>query len=386
VDFAFDADDVLMGETIRQVLEHELPTERLRGLIDDQSVVDTALWATLAGAGLPGAMIADKWDGAGLGLVQIATAIRECGAALAPVPLVETVALGYAVQRGGCDELKAEVLPAAAAGHLLGSAVLGSGPAVLARRDSAHYLLSGEVRGVPFGAAADLLLVPVRLTTGETTLAVCRRHWPGVSIVPADHNADLTCAMSQWTFADVPAPPEYVLRSGPEGDADLQLVVSLARAGYALLAIGGAKATLAETISYIGQREQFGRPIATYQAVKHHAANMRIKLDMSEPAAYYATWCVDHEADAQEAGLTAYLAASEAYLDIVKTGLQLHGAIGYTWEHQTHLYLRRAQRLAAVFGSPRDGYADLGRRARARSALTPAQHGQRCEGKGQAHA
>jgi alkylation response protein AidB-like acyl-CoA dehydrogenase len=385
VDFAFDADDVLMGETIRQVLQRELPAEKLRGLIEDGGTVDTALWSTLADAGLPGAMIAGRWGGAGLGLVQVATAIRECGAALAPVPVIETMALGYAVERSGSEALKEEILPAVAAGTLTGSAVLARQPTVVARRDAAGYVLSGEVRGVPFGAAADLLLLPVRLA-GETALAVCRRHWPGISIGTADHNADPTCRLSRWIFAEVPAPAESVLQSGPDVAASLQLVVSLARTGSALLAIGGAQATLAETVSYIGQREQFGRAIATFQAVKHHAANMRIRLDMSEPAGYYAAWCLDREGDHKDASITAYLAATEAYLDIVKIGLQLHGAIGYTWEHQTHLYLRCAQRLAAVFGSPRDGYTDLGRRARAQRALIPAQSGQRSDAKRQAHA
>ena len=182
---------------------------------------------------------------------------------------------------------------------------------------------------------------------------------------------DLTVPMARAEVHDVLVPADRVIAQGSDCDAVTSLASQIARIGGALLAVGGMQRVVADTTEYITSRSQFGKPIGAFQAVKHLAANMRHRLDTAEPAAYYAAWGFDNDApDGYESAAVAYVAACDGYLEIAKTGLQLHGAIGYTWDRGIHLYLRRAQYLVSSAGSTRSACVELGRRARISGTAT----------------
>jgi alkylation response protein AidB-like acyl-CoA dehydrogenase len=325
VRFAFSEDQQLLQKTVRDFLRAECTPERVRGLWETESGRSPELWKKLADVGLAGALVSDAHGGMGLDEVDAVLLFEECGRAALAEPVVATSAVGAPLLAELGDEaLGARWLPAIAAGDAL-LAVGHPANAFLADAHVAALLLLPD-------AAGDLHALP--------------RAAVELTAQPANDP-------SQRLFGPRFEPSAATRVARGERAAAL-LAAAFDRGALATAAqLVGATARLVEmAVAYVSERKQFGRPIGSFQAVKHHLANAAVKLEYARPLVYRAAWSVArrdprralHVSMAkEEAGLAAAFAA--------RTALQVHGAIGYTWEQDLHIWMRRAWSLDLAWGS-----------------------------------
>ncbi|WP_030341788.1 acyl-CoA dehydrogenase family protein [Streptomyces sp. NRRL S-1022] len=371
MDTRLTAEQDEIRRTLREVLRKRCGPAELRAAVDTPAGHDPLLWPALAEQlGLPGLALPERYGGAGCSVTELALACEETGRALAPSPLLATsvltapllLALGTGAQR-------AELLPRIAAGSLT-AALAVSGPAlttalaltganagysagggraggVQARRAGDGWRLYGEVAQVLDGHSAGLLLVAAHtggFARSRTLLFLVAGDEPG--LVRARQSAlDATRPQGRLQLRDVPA---EVL-----GSPDTDVLPALAAAGDAVAAVlaaeavGAAGRVLERTVEYAGQRVQFGRPIGSFQAVKHRLADVYVAVQAARSAACYAAWAAGR---GEGAGALALAQALEALRRAAAEGIQLHGGIGFTWEHDAHLYFKRATGDELLFG------------------------------------
>lgn len=332
---------------IRQFLERHSDEATVRRLMAGGPGYDRGTWARLgAELGVLGLAVPEHLGGAGGGLVDQAIAMEECGAALAPGPLLGTVGLAIPAlvalaheDRGAVDELGPLVEGARTASLAVPERGGRYAPDLVTVTESGG-LLTGEIPQVLDGAA-DVLLVAARGADGVGLFAV-----EGGTRRPLS-TLDLTRRQAAVTLDGEPG------RRLP-GDATGAVTHAL-RVGAALLAaeqVGGAQRLLEVTVAHAGQRLQFGRPIGSFQAVKHRCADMLVLVEHARSTAYHAAWALqDGSTDAELAVSVAQATCSEAYRRVALDTVQLLGGIGFTWEHAAHLYLKRAVTDAALLGS-----------------------------------
>ncbi|WP_369265269.1 acyl-CoA dehydrogenase family protein [Streptomyces sp. R35] len=365
---------------LRRFLSEKAPSEAVRRWMESDEGHDPGLWRQMAGQlGLHGLALPEEYGGFGGGPVELGIVMEELGRALLPSPYFATVALaGQALAVSGDDTAKARWLPAIADGSLTGTLALAeeSGSwnvedvTTEAVRGDDSWRVSGTKMFVIDGHSADLLLVVARADTGPALFAVDG----GASGVTRTRleTLDPTRRLARIDLDGAPAQ-----RVGPEGDATayLRTVLDLAVVALAAEQVGGARACLDAAVEYAKVRVQFGRPIGSFQAVKHKCADMLLKVEGARSAVYHAMSVAAEgvgdlpvPATAGSAGelpVSAALAAAycaDAFTHAAKENIQIHGGIGYTWEHDAHLHLKRAKSSEQLFGSPathRGRLADL---------------------------
>jgi alkylation response protein AidB-like acyl-CoA dehydrogenase len=285
--------------------------------------------------GLHGLAIAEEFGGAGFGVQEQAIVFEEMGRAVFCGPYFGTVAL--AAPALALSDAAADYLPDIAAGALIATASMHAATAVSSGED---WLISGELNHVLDGHVAELILVPA----GDGLFAVAGDAAGLKRELLA--TVDQTRKQARLTLDAVPA-----RRIGDAGILNQAL-----DAAVVLLAaeqVGGASACLAQTVEYAKVREQFGRPIGSFQAIKHTWSEMLLEVESARAAAHYAAWAADFAPD--ELPVAAALAkahCSEAYARVAAESIQLHGGIGFTWEHRAHLYYKRAKSSELLFGAP----------------------------------
>ncbi|MER5184960.1 acyl-CoA dehydrogenase family protein [Streptomyces sp. NPDC002896] len=347
--------------TLRRFVADKSPNAAVRRWMESDEGHDPQLWQQMASQlGLHGLALPQEYGGFG-GPVELGIVLEELGRALLPSPYLATVALaGQALAVSGDGTAKARWLPAIADGSLTGTLALAeeSGSwnvedvAAEAVRVDAGWRVSGTKMFVIDGHSADLLLVVARADAGPGLFAIDSGA-TGVSRTRLE-TLDPTRRLARIDLDDAPA-----LRVGPEGDATayLRTVLDLAVVALAAEQVGGAQACLDTAVEYAKVRVQFGRPIGSFQAVKHKCADMLLKVEAARSAAYHAMSVAAEGADQGAGGLpvSAALAAAycaDAFTHAAKENIQIHGGIGYTWEHDAHLYLKRAKSSEQLFGSP----------------------------------
>jgi alkylation response protein AidB-like acyl-CoA dehydrogenase len=332
MDFTFSAEQQDLRAAMRDVATDRCSPARLREAIDHHDGYDAELWRLVAGElGLVGIVVSETNGGTGGSFVDAAVVIEEAGRALFPVPLLTGLVAAAAIDRGDAG-VAAELLPPIAAGERSAAVVIA--PAVTSDGD----LLSGVVRHVMDGHRADLLVVaePDGLWAIEATAA-------GVEVVGAP-SVDLT--RWQATVAFDGAAAQRI------GDAATSATaIDLLRVALAVESVGAARHCLTSTVEYLKTRVQFGRPIGSFQALQHRAADLAVELEAAVSTAYYAAWAA---ADSPEelpvvAPLAKAVCADAAYRIAAET-IQLHGGIGFTWEHDAHLYFKRATATRMLLG------------------------------------
>ncbi|WP_199253600.1 acyl-CoA dehydrogenase [Mycolicibacterium mengxianglii] len=328
-----------LGEVARGFLTAQKVRAAARELLDADDEVRPLFWGDLAALGWLGLHIAEEYGGSGYGFPELVVVVEELGRAVAPGPFVPTVAAAAVVQYAGSDTQKERLLPGLVDGSVVAGVGFGGDVVLDAERASGSA-------GVVLGAGlADLLVI----AAGEDVLVLDRRR-EGVSIeVP--ENLDLT-RRSGRVLLDNVAISEADILPGARAAA-----VARARALFAAEAVGGAVDCLDSAVEYAKVRQQFGRTIATFQAVKHHCANMLVAAESAVALVWDAARAESE--DEQQFRLMAAAAAASAlpaYVRNAELNIQVHGGIGYTWEHDAHLHLRRALVLRAVLGG--DGPAD----------------------------
>ncbi len=345
-----------LREAVREFLAAKSPASAVRAAMD--TGYDPAVWDQMARQlRLPGLALPSEFGGDGFGLTELEVVLEEMGAALACSPFFATVVLAAQALLASADEAAcARYLPGIAAGRTIAALAAAEAnaswdPAMVAaraERTAAGWALSGKKSFVIDGAIADLVLVVARSTAGPSLFAVDR----GASGLRAEPmtTLDPTRAMAVLTFDQVPA-----VLVGTEGQAGalMSRVLDLACVALAAEQAGGARRCLEMSASYAGTRFQFGRPIGSFQAVKHKCADMLVRVELAEATAREAARLADEAvAEFAVAAATAHICCSQAYLFAAAENIQVHGGIGFTWEHPAHLYFRRAKSCELLFGGP----------------------------------
>jgi alkylation response protein AidB-like acyl-CoA dehydrogenase len=363
--FAFSAEHEELRASVRRFLADRSPEAEVRRLMETPEGYDPAVWAVMAEQlGLQGLAVPERFGGSGYGCVELQIVCEEMGRALLCAPFLSSAVLATSVLLHSGDDTACErYLPGLADGSVIGTLAVteesGSWQAedVTTTTASANRL-TGEKLYVLDGTIADVLLVVARAERGPSLFAVTSDA-PGLRREPMTP-LDATRKQARIRFDNTPATP-----IGDPGEAAAPLEAALDVAAVALAAeqTGGARRVLEMAVEYAKVREQFGRPIGSYQAIKHKCADMLLEVESSTSAAYAAGWAVDERSD--EAGVLASLAkayCSEAYYHCAAENIQIHGGIGFTWEHPAHLYFKRAKSTEILFGSPRHHRELLARR------------------------
>ncbi|MFG2293938.1 acyl-CoA dehydrogenase family protein [Streptomyces sp. NPDC048603] len=375
MDAAFTAEQDEMRRTLREILGKRCGPDEVKAAVRTAAGYDRELWQQLGRQlGLPGIAVPEEYGGVGCGPADLVLACEETGRALLPSPLLGTAvlaapliaALGTAAQRS-------ELLPPLAAGGLTAALVVpgtalatalaltgdngagewsGGGRAggVQARRDdTGGWRLYGEAAQVLDGHSAGLLLVAAHtggFARSRTLLFLVREDAPGL-VRARQAVLDETRPQARVQLRDVPAELLGAHEDGAAGGADVRgALAAVGRTAAAVLAaeaVGAADQALARTVEYVRAREQFGRPVGSFQAVKHRLADLYVQVQAARSAAYYAAW------DPEQGGL-ALAQALEALRITAGEAIQLHGGIGFTWEHDAHLYFKRAAADELLFG------------------------------------
>ena len=347
-----------LGASVRRFLADKAPSEAVRRWMESEEGHDPAVWQQMAGQlGLQGLAIPEEQGGAGYGPVELGIVLEELGRALTPTPFFATVALaGQALVASGDAAAQGRWLPGIADGTLTATLALSEehGGSALdavttsAAQDGDAWALTGTKMFVLDGASADLVLVVARADDGLGLFAVDAGA-TGMTRTPLDA-MDLTRRLARIDLAATPAD-----RVGPAGDATefLQRVVDLAVVALAHEQVGGASACLEAAVEYAKIRVQFDRPIGSFQAIKHKCADLLLEVESARSAAYSAaSAAAEDPAELPVAAALAGSYCSEAYTHAAKENIQIHGGIGYTWEHDAHLFLKRAKSSELLFGTP----------------------------------
>jgi alkylation response protein AidB-like acyl-CoA dehydrogenase len=354
--FEFSPEHGELRAGVRRFLAERSPEAEVRRLMETADGYDTQVWDLMAGGlGLQGLLIPERFGGAGAGLVELQIACEEMGRALLCAPFLSSAVLATSVLlNAGDEDAEQRYLPGLADGTTIGTVALDeeSGDGALdtgAVRRGDRYLITGEKLFVLDGVLADLVLVVAGTDRGTSLFAVPA----GAAGLEREAmtTLDATRKQARVRFADTPG-----VLVGHEGGAADAVAAALDVAVAALSAeqVGGARRVLEMAVDYAKIREQFGRPIGSFQAIKHKCADMLVDVESATSAAYAAGWAADQGDD--EAGLLANLAksfCSEAFYRCAAENIQIHGGIGFTWEHPAHLYFKRATSTRLLFGSPR---------------------------------
>ncbi len=347
-----------LRQVVREFLSERSPSREVRRLMEAGKSRDDEVWAPLAGQlGLTGIAVPERYGGAGYGPVELGIVLEEMGAALLVAPYFATVALaGQALAASGDEDAMARWLPGIADGSLTATLAVAedSGSwdlaevAATARPAGDGWAVSGSKLFVIDGHTADLLLVVARGPDGPGVFAV-EGGAAGVERARLDA-LDLTRALASVTLREARATR---VGAGRDASAWLSEVRDLVLAALAAEQLGGAARCLDMSVSYAKVREQFGRPIGSFQAIKHKCADLLLEVECGRSAVYHASEAVaGRQPDAPLAAALAYIYCSQAFTHAAKECIQIHGGIGYTWEHDAHLYLRRAKSSELLFGPP----------------------------------
>ena len=355
--FSFTAEQEELRQLVRRFCEEKSPSEQVRRLMDSADNRDPKVWSQMSDQlGLQGLAIPEEFGGAGYGPVELGIVLEEMGRTLLVSPYFATVAIaGQTLTSSGDEAAKQRWLPGIADGSLTatlavaeesGSWKLDSVEAV-ATKTGDQWTVTGTKMFVIDGHTADLLLVVARDGANLGLFGVDGAA-SGVTRSKLD-SVDLTRDLGRVELNGAPA-----TRIG-DGDATELLVKAneLIVIAFAAEQIGGAAKCLETAVEYAKIREQFGRPIGSFQAIKHKCAEMLLEVESGRSASYYASSVVaagDTESSIAAALAKAY--CSQAYTHAAKENIQIHGGIGFTWEHDAHLYLKRAKSDELLFGSP----------------------------------
>ncbi len=349
--------------TAREFLAARYKSERIRGLAESEHGFEESDWEEMAELGWPGLALPEEWGGQGLGIVDLAVLFEEMGYALAPSPLLSTTLAGLALATNGTDEQRERWLPRLASGEARGTVALfdADTPAMIgsfemeAGADGDGVVLDGEKVLVLDASTADFFLV----ATSDGRRHLVERGADGVSVT-AEKSIDPTRRLYSVRFDGVRVGPEATLDGG---QADYLPVLWRACVAIAAESTGVAQRTMEMAVEYAKDRQQFGRPIGAYQAVSHRCAQMLLETENARSAVYGAAWAADAEPDSLPlAASMAKAYASDAGWRVPDASIQVHGGIGFTWEHDLHFFLKRGKANAATFGTARwhrDRVADL---------------------------
>ncbi len=367
MEVVFTSEHEELRQTVRRFMQAQSTEQTVRKLMETDSGYDAKTWERMASElSLTGLAVPEKFGGAGYTAIELGIVMEEMGRELFCGPYLSTAVLATsALLRCADDSAKSRLLPPIASGKSIATLAIAEETgrydvgaiAMRSTRDGAKWRLDGEKNYVIDGARADVVLVAARIDTGVGLFEVAgdAANFSRASL-PA---LDLTRKLARLTFNGTPA----TLISG-DGDATAALnhVLAVGSAMLAVEQVGGAQKCLEMSTEYAKTRLQFGRPIGSFQAIKHKCADMLVETEFARSAAYHAIFCAagDDEKELQMASHMARSYCSEAYFHATADNIQIHGGMGFTWEHPAHLYFKRARASSILFGDPIEHRAELG--------------------------
>jgi alkylation response protein AidB-like acyl-CoA dehydrogenase len=364
MDIGFTDEQVLLRETARRFLESECGPQFVRQRMAEPTAMTDEFWQKLAAQGWLGIVYSEEEGGSGLGLVDLVVLMEEMGRAVMPGPFLSTVLLGgAAIGEVGTQAQCRQWLPQIAAGRAKAALAWtepnlrwdAAGITLQAHEVGGGFALSGTKLFVGDAHLADILVVAARTRDGSTmeegiSLFLVAKHAPGITITILP-TIDETRKLCEVRLDNVALPASALLGEKHEGWAPLSRVITQATVALAPEMCGGAQQVLDMTVAYAKIRVAFGKPIGSYQGVKHQAADMLVAIENAKSLTYYAAWAVDQGLDEAPLAVSmAKAAASDMARKVVGTGIQLHGGIGMTWEHDLQLYFKRAKASEVAFG------------------------------------
>jgi len=363
MDFGFSEEQELLRKSARDFLQKEASMTYVRQMMEDDRGFADAQWKLMAELGWMGLIVPEEHDGAGLTFVDMVVVLEEMGRVVLPGPFFSSAILSaVALLDGGTAAQRQEFLPRLAAGQLRATLAQlepsgrwdADGVDLEVRRDGGGWRLTGTKLFVPDAHTADLLIVAGREPGSKGTA--------GLALFLVDAKAkgvmttllktmDQTRKLCEVKLEGVTVGADRMLAEPGKGWALLDRIVDRGKVGLCAEMCGGAQRVLEMSVEYAKVREQFGRPIGSFQAIQHKCANMLVEVESSKSITYYAGWAVAN--DVPEAPLAAAMAkayCSDAYRHTAGEGIQIHGGIGFTWEHDMHIYFKRAKSSEVTFG------------------------------------
>lgn len=361
MDFAFSDEQEEFRSTLRRFFEEKAPSTEVRRLMETSEGYDPAVWKQMAEElGLQGIHLPEEYGGQGFGFLELGIVLEEMGRVLLPSPFYATVCLAAnAILNAGDQAQKQALLPGIAAGETLATLALcedsgrfdAAGITLEVVPEGEGCRLDGHKSFVIDGQVADCLVVVARLAgstgTDGITLVTVRSNDPGVAAMPLE-TMDEIRKQARIEFSG--ARGEIL---GEQGKGWPPLAKTLDQANIMLAAemLGASQKCLEMAVEYAKVRMQFARPIGSFQAIKHKAAEVLLEIELAKSAGYYSWWVADErEEELAEAASVAKSVCADTFLLAAAEGIQIHGGIGFTWEHDAHLYLKRAKGSEILFG------------------------------------
>jgi alkylation response protein AidB-like acyl-CoA dehydrogenase len=357
MDFDLSKPQKLLQQSARDFFARECKPERVRELMATDTAFDEKLWRAMADQGWTGLIIPEEFGGLGLSLVDLIAVTEEMGRACLPGPFLSTLWAAALIDRAGGDGQRKQYLEPISHGSLKATVALLEDTAdwnpaaaqLRAEKEGKGYRLRGRKEFVTDAAAADVIICVARGDDGLVLLPV-EKGSSGLQIIPTP-GIDATRKLYAVEFDNVRAPEVNALAITTRSQDALETATDIAIVALCAEMIGGIQWTLETSVEYAKMRQQFDKPIGAYQAVQHQCADMFLMMESARSAVYYAAWAVsENDRSAKLAVSVAKAYCSDAAREVGNRGVQVHGGIGFTWEHNLHLYYKRAKSSEIMFG------------------------------------
>jgi alkylation response protein AidB-like acyl-CoA dehydrogenase len=358
MDFTFNEEQDILRDSARRFVENECGLDYVKHFGDGEKAFTDEMWQKIAALGWTAALIPEEYDGLGLSFVDLGVILEEMGKGPMPGPFISTVVLaGETIRLAGDPEQKEIYLPELAAGARKGTLAWAEPDdlnnldnlSLTAHKKGESFILNGTKVFVPDADLAHTIICVAKNEQGPSLFLVDRND-PGVQ-VNALVTMDRTTKLCEVTFNNVKVQTDALLANAEEAHIRLGQTLNRVNVAYAMDMVGGGQRVLDIGVDYAKTRVQFGQPIGSFQAIKHKCAELLMEVECARSIAYYAAWAL--EQDEKEATINASVAkafCSEMYRKATKEVLQILGGIGFSWEHELHIYLKRAKCLEALFG------------------------------------
>jgi len=364
MDFAFSEQQDLLRTSARQFLERECPPDMVRRWSDDPQGYSPDLWQTMAAFGWMGLVLPETYGGSGLSFVDLTILMEEMGRVLLPAPFFSSIALGaLTLLETGSDEQRQQMLPRLVRGETKVCVALLEADG---RYDPRGISMRASIRGnratlngtklfVVDAHVSDYIICVARTRGGRDpesgiSLFVLDITSPGIACTPL-MSIDQTRGLCEVSFTRVGVSLEAMLGGRDAAWPTLQRALDKATVALCAEMVGGAEKAMEMCVDYGKTRVQFGRPIGSFQAVKHKIADMKVWVENAKSVVYYAAWAVDRDApEASRAASMAKAYCSEMYTQVTANGIQVHGGVGFTWDHHMHRYFKRAKSSEVLLG------------------------------------